>query len=82
MAPGHSTVRSAVEFTYTGPKRRYAASWPRVMQVGLIADAEIRILDKYPAVNRLSDVPGAGGLALYCEGRRGRPRYAGQPTIS
>jgi hypothetical protein len=41
---------------YTGPKRRYAACWPRVMQVGLIADAEIRISDKYPAVNRLSDV--------------------------
>ena len=40
------------------------------MQVGLIADAEIRNSDKYPAVNRLSDVPGAGGLALCCERRR------------
>jgi hypothetical protein len=43
----------------------------------LIADAEIRI----SAVNRLSDVPGVGGLALCWEGRRGRPRYARQPTI-
>ncbi len=44
---------------YTGPKRRYAACWPRVMQVGLIADAEIRNSDKYPAGNayRMSRVP-------------------------
>jgi hypothetical protein len=42
----------------------------RVMQVGLNADAEIRNSDKYPVVNRLSDVPGAGGLESCCERRR------------
>ena len=46
---------------------RYAGCWPRVIQVGLIADAEIRNSDEYPAVNRLSDVPSDGGLALCCE---------------
>jgi hypothetical protein len=51
-----------------------------LFRFGLIADAEIRISHKRPAVSRLSDVLGAGGLALCWEGRRGRPRYAGQPT--
>jgi hypothetical protein len=40
------------------------------MHVGLIADVEIRNSDKYPAVNRLTDLPGAGRLALCCERRR------------
>ena len=31
---------------YTEPKRRYAACWPGVRQVGLIADAEILNSDK------------------------------------
>ena len=35
--PHQSTLRD------TGPKRRYAVCWPRVMQVGLIADADIPI---------------------------------------
>jgi hypothetical protein len=49
------------------------------MHVGLIADVEIRNSDKYPAVNRLTDLPGAGGLALCCERRR--PARYGRPTI-
>jgi hypothetical protein len=48
------------------------------MQVGLIADAEIRNFDKYPAVNRLADLPGTGGLALCCERRKaGRDMLVG-----
>lgn len=50
------------------------------MQVGLIADAEIRNSDKYPAVTRLADLPGAGGLALCCKRRRaGRDMLVGLP---
>jgi hypothetical protein len=52
------------------------------MQASLIADAEIRYSDKYPAVNRLSDVPGAGGLALCCERRRAdRDMLVGQLLV-
>jgi hypothetical protein len=36
-------------------------------QAGLIADADIRDSDRYPAVNRLADLPGGGGFALYSE---------------
>ena len=43
------------------------------MQVGLIADSEVRNSDKYPAANRLVNLPGAGGLAL-CWERRGAGR--------
>ena len=54
------------------------AVWPRVMQVGLIADAEILIPDKCPAVARLEDSPGAAVLALcFDRGRAGRDILAG-----
>ena len=58
---------------YTGPKRRYAACWPRVMQMARIVGPQIRNSDKYPAVDRLADLPGAGGLVL-CSERPGAGR--------
>ena len=67
---------------YSGAKRRYAACWPLcVMQIGLVADAEIRIAAKCPSVNRLADLPVPAALP-YASSARGRARYAGRPTDS
>ena len=71
---------------YTGPE--YACglelfNWPRVMEVVvLIANAESRISDKYPAVSRLSDVAGARRFWRYATGAVGADReYAGQLLV-
>ena len=53
------------------------------MQIGLIADADIRYSDKHPAVNRLEvlAVPAVRRYAASAEGPDEQPGYAGRPTI-
>jgi hypothetical protein len=60
---------------------RFGARRPRVMQVGLIADAETHDSIKYPPVNRLADRLGAGGLALCCEAPVAPAAICWSPTM-
>lgn len=57
---------------YTGPNG--------VTLVGLIADAETCNQDKYPAANRLGDLPVPVVWRCAAE-RRTAGRYAGRPTV-
>jgi hypothetical protein len=59
-----------------------ASCWPRVMQVGLIADAEIRDSRHVSSSQSLGGSAGCRRFGVVLRARQGRPRYAGRPTIA